>query len=221
MTRTGAAWDLESFSCTACHPNQPCIVSQWISTWINTEASEASGKTAVIVTQPMAFSGGGIDPHEILSFFFLAVIPPSQWKLPGEMVEFRSGEGHRPASQPEGGFHGACLSASWCLSLSCVRPPLVTRYLFSHVMRHVGACLQSLYLLSLLKTRTRCIYLLRQSPLSNGSLREEGQHPPICPQICGQTCLPWICLWPPTVIFTINKDPYETQGAVSWQWKYS
>lgn len=139
-------------------------------------------------------------------FFFLAVIPPSQWKLPGEMVEFRSGEGHRPASQPEGGFHGACLSASWCLSLSCVRPPLVTRYLFSHVMRHVGACLQSLYLLSLLKTRTRCIYLLRQSPLSNGSLREEGQHPPICPQICGQTCLPWICLWPPTVIFTINKS---------------
>lgn len=179
MTRTGAAWDLESFSCTACHPNQPCIVSQWISTWINTEASEASGKTAVIVTTTDGFQSRRYwSTWNSVLFFLLAVIPPSQWKLPGEMVEFRSGEGHRPASQPEGGFHGACLSASWCLSLSWVRPPLVTRYLFSHVMRHVGACLQSLYLLSLLKTRTRCIYLLRQSPLSNGSLREEGQHPP-------------------------------------------
>lgn len=80
MTRTGAAWDLQSFSCTVCHPNQSCIVSQWIRTWINTEAPEASGKTAVIVPQPMAFSRSGIDSREILSFFpfSLSSLPRSE-----------------------------------------------------------------------------------------------------------------------------------------------
>lgn len=33
--------------------HQSCIVSQWISIWINAEASVASGKPAVIITQPV------------------------------------------------------------------------------------------------------------------------------------------------------------------------
>lgn len=80
MTRTGAAWDLQSFSCTVCHPNQSCIVSQWISAWINTEALRLLGKTAVIVTQPVAFSLSVIDSHEILSFFsfLLSSLPRSE-----------------------------------------------------------------------------------------------------------------------------------------------
>lgn len=61
-----------------------------------------------------------------------------------------------------------------CLCLVCSLA-LVARCLFSHVMRHVGACLQSLYLLSSLrKSPARCMCLQSQSPLSNGSLREEG-----------------------------------------------
>lgn len=63
--------------------HQPCIVSQWISIWINAEASVASGKTAVFTTQLMAFIWNVIDAirceeYEILFFFFFAVISPPQ-----------------------------------------------------------------------------------------------------------------------------------------------
>lgn len=52
----------------------------------------------------------------------------------------------------------------------CLCSPVIAYCLFSHVMRHVGACLQSLYLLSCLrKSPARCMYLPKQSPLSNGS----------------------------------------------------
>lgn len=58
---------------------------------------------------------------------------------------------------------------------ACARLPVVAHCLFSHVTRHVGACVQSLYLLSSLrKSLARCMYLPRQSPLSNGSPRAEG-----------------------------------------------
>lgn len=63
--------------------HQSCIVSQWVSMWINTEASVASGKTAVIITQLMAFIWSAIDAvrceaYESPFFFSFAVIPPSQ-----------------------------------------------------------------------------------------------------------------------------------------------
>lgn len=61
--------------------HQSCIVSQWISIWINAEASVASGKTAVITTQLMAFIWSVIDAircevYEILFFFFSGIPPP-------------------------------------------------------------------------------------------------------------------------------------------------
>lgn len=92
------------------------------------------------------------------------------------MVKFGSGERHWPASQSAGRLHSECLLV--CVSLcvcACAHSPVVAHCLFSHVMRHVGACLQSLYLLSSLrKSLARCTYLPRQSPLSNGSPRAEG-----------------------------------------------
>lgn len=64
-----------------------------------------------------------------------------------------------------------CVCLPWAVAVHC---------LFSHVMKHVGACLRSLYLLSSLRmSLAHCMYLPRQSPPSNGSLREgRGQRAP-------------------------------------------
>lgn len=56
--------------------HQSCVVSQWISIWINTEASVALGKTAVIITHLIAFIWSIIDAvrcevYESLFFFLL------------------------------------------------------------------------------------------------------------------------------------------------------
>lgn len=90
----GIAAVTPEWSCAVFLLHQSSIVSQWISIWINIEA---------MITHLLAFIWSVIDAVrcevcEILFFFFFAVIPPSQWKLPGEMVKFRSGEGHRPAT---------------------------------------------------------------------------------------------------------------------------
>lgn len=73
----------------------------------------------------------------------------------------------------------------WLSVRVCTRLPVVVRYLFSYVTRHVGACLQSLCLLSSLReSLARSMYLPRQSPLSNGSPRAGGSAGPHWEHFC-------------------------------------
>lgn len=88
------SWDLQPYwSLTVFLLNQSCFVSQLISTWSIRGFWENCYHY---------YTTNGFHPkcyrfiwHPVL---FCCQSTPSQWKLPGEMVEFRSGEGHRPAS---------------------------------------------------------------------------------------------------------------------------